>query len=114
MQVGVANRLEWDDREPERPLLRTFYSTEVVMHSADGAFASLADPPPHLREHTEACHNEGLWPVPIGEAGDRRTMFASQVRLEDYPHAVPQTGPIPFGRRRRRRPEAIAGIRHAA
>lgn len=98
VQVSVANRLEWDGGESRQPLLRSFYSPEVVMHSPDGAFASLADPPVHLREQSASCRNEGLWPVPIGEAGDRRTMLASQVRLQDYPHAVPQAGPIPFGR----------------
>jgi hypothetical protein len=95
VQVSVANRLEWDDADSRQSRLRSFYSTEVVMHSSDGAFASLADPPAHLREQSEACHIESLWPVLIGEAGDRRTMLASQVRLQDYPDALPQTGPIP-------------------
>jgi len=114
VQVSVANRLEWDGSESRQPSRRSFYSAEVVMHSPDGAFASLADPPVHLREQTGACHNEGLWPVPIGEAGDRRTMLASQVRLQDYPHAVPPTGPILFGRGNDPGKRTIAGIRHAA
>ena len=98
VQVSVANRLEWDSGEPRQPLLRSFYSAEVVMHSPDGAFASLANPPTHLRGYSGTCHNEGLWPVPIGEDGDRRTMLASQLRLPDYPRAVPQADPIPLGR----------------
>jgi hypothetical protein len=114
VQVTVANRLEWDGGESRQPLLRSFYSAEVVMHSPDGAFASLADPPVHLREQSDACHNEGLWPVPIGEAGDRRTMLASQVRLQDYPHTVPQTDPTPIGRGNDAGRRTIAGIRHAA
>lgn len=114
VQVSVANRLEWDGRESRQPLLRSFYSAEVVMHSPDGAFASLVDPPAHLREQSGVCHNKGLWPVPIGEAGDRRTMLASQVRLQDYPHAVPQASPIPFGNGNDAGKRTIAGIRHAA
>lgn len=91
VQVNVANRLEWDGGgESAPPPMRTFYSTEVIMHSADGAFASLADPPTHLRRYAGRCHNEGLWPVPVGEDGDRHTMLASQIPLQDYPHAVPQ------------------------
>ena len=115
VQVSVANQLEWKEGDPGQAPMRTFYSTEVVMHSPDGAFASLADPPPHLREHSAACSNEGLWPVPIGEAGDRRTMLASQIPLADYPHVVPQAQPSPFRRGKATRdPGAIAGIRHAA
>lgn len=114
VQVSVANRLEWEGSDARQAQMRTFYSTEVVMHSPDGAFASLVDPPPHLRTHSGACHNEGLWPVPIGEAGDRRTMFASQIPLEDYPHVLPQSHPGTFGRHNATRPGEIAGIRHAA
>lgn len=114
VQVSVANRLEWEGDESRHALMRTFYSTEVVMHSPDGAFASLADPPTHLREYSDACQNKGLWPVPIGEDGDRRTMLASQIRLQDYPHVVPQAGPIPFGRGSATGRRAIAGVRHAA
>jgi hypothetical protein len=110
VRVSVANRLEFGDGTAEEAALRAFYATEVVMHTADGAFASVADPPPHLLAHSAACRNEGLWPVPVGEAGDRRTILASQLRLEDYPDAVPQARSIPFGRSRTR----LAGIRNAA
>lgn len=85
VRVEVANRLEWDGTAREQAPLRTLRATHIVMHSPDGAFASLADPPPHLREAAATCRNEGLWPVPIGEAGDRRTILASPVALEDYP-----------------------------
>lgn len=114
VQVSVANRLEWDGGEPRQPLMRSFYSAEVVMHSPDGAFASLSDPPSHLRGYSDACHNEGLWPVLIGEAGDRRTMHASQARLQDYPHVVPQAGPILFGRDDDAGRGTIADTRRAA
>ncbi len=114
VQVSVANRLEWNGSASRQPLLRSFHSTEVVMHSPDGAFASLANPPVHLREQSGACHNDGLWPVPIGEAGDRRTMLASQVRLQDYPHAVPQTDPIPIGRGNASGRRTASQVRHAA
>lgn len=85
VHINVANRLEWDDGADGQATLRAFYLTAVVLHSPDGAFASLAEPPPHLREQSATCHNEGLWPVPIGEAGDRRTILASPAPLEDYP-----------------------------
>ncbi len=85
VHVNVANRLEWDGGSDEQAALRAFYLTAVVLHSPDGAFASLAAPPSHLREQSASCHNEGLWPVPVGEAGDRRTILASPLPLEDYP-----------------------------
>lgn len=91
VSVEVANRLERNGESSEPPPLRAFYATQVLLHTPDGAFASLADPPPHLSEHSVACHNEGLWPVPVGEAGDRHAMLASQAHLTDYPReATPE------------------------
>jgi hypothetical protein len=95
VQVEVANRLEWDGHAQEQALLRTLRATHVILHSPDGAFASLAHPPPHLREEAAACHNDGLWPVPIGEAGDRRTILATPIALDDYP-PVSSLSPDPF------------------
>lgn len=84
--VDVANRLEWDaDASEQQNRMRSLYSTQLIMHSRDGAFVSLANPPSHLRHHAAACRNDGLWPVPVGEAGDRRTMLASPIHFHDYP-----------------------------
>ncbi len=91
--VTFANRLEWTGDTREQTPLRAFYSPRVVLHSPDGAFASLTDPPPHLREESIACRNEGLWPVPVGAAGDRRTILASPAQLADYPKVATQEGP---------------------
>jgi hypothetical protein len=85
VHINIANRLEWDGETDEQAMLPAFYLTAVILHSPDGAFASLAAPPPRLREQAATCHNEGLWPVPIGEAGDKRTILASPTPLEDYP-----------------------------
>lgn len=85
VRVEVANQLEWDDGSARHTHLRTLHATHLLLHSPDGAFASLAHPPAHLREEAAACRNEGLWPTPIGEAGDRRTVLAAPIRLEDYP-----------------------------
>jgi hydrogenase maturation protease len=87
VRVEVANRLEWDGGGLERTLMRTLHSTHVRMHSPDGAFVSLADPPRHLRRQSATCRNDGLWPVVVGEAGDRRTVLAAPIRQEDHPQS---------------------------
>ena len=85
VRVELANRLEWDRESADRGDLRTLRGAHLLLHSPDGAFVSLAQPPARLRAQATECRNEGLWPAPIGEAGDRRTMLAAPVRLEDYP-----------------------------
>lgn len=85
VRVEVANRLEWDGSPPERERLHALHATHLLLHSPDGAFVSLANPPSHLLQHVAECHNEGLWPAPVGEAGDRRTVLVAPIRLDDYP-----------------------------
>lgn len=89
VRIELANRLEADDRHGRRAGPRTLHGAHLLLHSPDGAFVSLAQPPPHLRAQVARCRNEGLWPVPLGEAGDRRTMLAAPIRLEDYPTLGP-------------------------
>jgi hypothetical protein len=89
VRVELANRLEWDGDGGERTHLRTLHGAHLLLHSPDGAFVSLAQPPAHLRTPATECRNDGLWPVPLGEAGDRRTMLAAPLRLEDYPRRPP-------------------------
>ena len=108
VRVEVANRLEWDGGPPGRAPMRTLHSTHLLLHSPDGAFVSVAEPPPRLREQALACRNEGLWPVPLGEAGDRRTMLAAPVRLDDYPDIDPRGLASPIGAR------PLSPARHAA
>ncbi len=85
VRIEVANRLEWDGGPAGRERLRALHETHLLLHSPDGAFVSLANPPAHLRRQAAQCRNEGLWPAPVGEAGDRRTVLAAPVRLDDYP-----------------------------
>jgi hypothetical protein len=66
-------------------------SPHVALRAAGGAFVSLTDPPPGLREEAEACVNSGVWPVLAGEEGDRSTMLASPIILPDHPQIAPES-----------------------
>lgn len=108
VRIQLANRLEWEGGTNEQTLAQTLRAAHVLLHSPDGAFASLAYPPAHLREQAAACRNEGFWPVPVGEAGDRRTMLAAPLRLEDYPEIAPASGSDSVDRRSAARPHHAA------
>jgi hypothetical protein len=84
VRVEIANRLEYDCEDGEGARRRALHATHLLLHSPDGAFVSLANPPTRLRKQAADCRNEGLWPIPVGEAGDRRTVLAAPIRLEDY------------------------------
>jgi len=72
-------------------LLQALVSAHVVLGVEDGEFVSLLDPPEALRPAIEDCHNQGVFPVLVGEAGQRETMLASPIILYDYPQIAPES-----------------------
>ena len=88
-QAGSASPREGSDRE--RALRHTMASTHAVFTVMDGAFVSLTDPPEALREAAADCDNEGVWPVLVGEDGQRDTLLASPIILEDHPRVAPES-----------------------
>ncbi|HWE01634.1 MAG TPA: hypothetical protein VG326_04430 [Tepidisphaeraceae bacterium] len=72
-------------------LLHALVSTHAILGVRNGAFVSLTDPPPEIREHASACVNVGCWPVLVGEAGETDTMLASPIILYDYPQVAPES-----------------------
>jgi hypothetical protein len=89
--VTVANTATWDGADRGRLLAQTFCSTHAVLRTGGGGFVSLADPPDPLRAAAASCRNDGAWPVPVGEPGDRTTMLASPIILEDHPRIAPES-----------------------
>ena len=89
--VRIANTTPWAGGEREAALRRTFCSTHAVLRVTGGAFVSQTDPPEPLRAAAAACRNEGCWPVLVGEPGERSTMLASPIILEDHPRIAPES-----------------------
>lgn len=89
--VRVANTTPWMGRTRDDALRGTLCSTHVVLRARDGAWVSLADPPDALRSEAEACENFGVWPVLVGEDGDRSTVLASPIILSDHPEIAPES-----------------------
>jgi hypothetical protein len=91
LTVGISNTSPWAGDDREDALKQTFASAHTVLRADGGSFLSLADPPEKLRQEAEACRNEGTWPVPVGEPGDRSTLLSSPIILEDYPQIAPES-----------------------
>jgi hypothetical protein len=62
----------------------TLASAHAVARVEEGAFVS-------PREAEEPLRQEGLWPVLVGEPGDRTTILASPIVLDDYPRVAPES-----------------------
>ncbi len=75
----------------EHALARSLVSAHVVIGVESGEFISLLDPPDTLRAAAEGCHNQGVYPVLVGEEGRRDTILASPIILYDYPQIAPES-----------------------
>lgn len=75
-----------------------FLSGHTVLHSDRGLFASLIDPPERLRHAAADCHNQGTWPVLVGDDPDTpvggslgHTVLSSPITLYDHPQVAPES-----------------------
>jgi len=66
-------------------------STHTLLGVEGGAFMSLLDPPPMLRQAAAACRNEGTWPVLVGPEGEAALMLSSPIILYDNPQIAPES-----------------------
>jgi hypothetical protein len=89
--VRIANTTPWAGGPRAEVLRRTFCSCHTVLRAHGGAFVSQTDPPEPLRAAAAACRNEGAWPVLVGEPGERHTVLASPIILEDHPRVAPES-----------------------
>jgi hydrogenase maturation protease len=90
--VKVKNSTPIDQRTSrDFALMRSLVSAHVVLGVEEGEFISLLDPPQALRTAVEACRNQGVFPVLVGEPEHRDTMLASPIILYDYPQIAPES-----------------------
>lgn len=91
VRVRVVNATPWAGGDREDAQRQAFVSAHVVLSAEGGAFVSLTDPPEALRADTEGCRNVGLWPVLVGEPGQRDTVLGSPIILPDHPRVAPES-----------------------
>ena len=73
-------------------VLRSLASAHVALGVEGGEFVSITDPGEELRSLAAECRNEGVWPVLVGQPGNRDAMLASPIILGDYPRIAPESG----------------------
>jgi hypothetical protein len=91
IRVALANRSEWEGDSRDEALWHTLAAAHLVARTRDGAFVSTIDPPSEYAREAAACRQDGLWPVLVGEPGDRSTLLAAPIILEDYPRVSPES-----------------------
>ncbi len=79
------------ERERDAALMQSMVSAHLVLGIRCGEFVSLLEPPAELQSLAAECRNVGVWPVLLGEQGEKDTLLASPIILYDYPQIAPES-----------------------
>jgi hypothetical protein len=102
LTVRIFNHTSLGDaarKSHDEALLHSLVSTHSIFGVRDGEFISLTDPPDRWRKAPAMCRNIGMWPVLVGEEGQKDTMLAAPIILYDYPQIAPESPGEFFDRR---------------
>jgi hypothetical protein len=91
LTVRLLNTTPCQSSERVEAMRLGFATAHVVLRAGGGQFVSSLDPPSHLSAEVSRCANQGLWPVLVGEQGDRTTMLAAAMVLYDWPRVSPES-----------------------
>jgi hypothetical protein len=93
LTMRLNNKTDISAEEQNRPaaLLRSLLSAHLVLQAQGAEFASVIDPPENLKALTEQCSNIGVYPVLVGEVGQRDILLAAPIALHDYPQIAPES-----------------------
>src|SRR5262249_55831710 len=93
VRVKVKNDTRYVSSQQDRDatLMQSMVSSHLVLGLDAGEFVSLLEPPIELQALAAECRNVGVWPVLVGETGDRHMLLASPIILYDYPQIAPES-----------------------
>lgn len=92
LRVEVHNTTSWPaDGVREHALRHALLAAHVVLSVDTGHFLSMLDPPEWAKPAVDACRQERLWPVLIGDTARSTVVLASPIILYDDPAIAPES-----------------------
>ncbi|MFJ1762536.1 hypothetical protein ACIOD2_19610 [Amycolatopsis sp. NPDC088138] len=92
LHVELHNTTSWPaDGVREHALRHALLAAHLVLGVDTGHFLSMLDPPEWAKPAVEACRQERLWPVLIGDTSRSTVMLASPIILYDDPSIAPES-----------------------
>ncbi len=94
LTVRVSNTTNFENagqKSRDEALAHSFVSAHTILSVKNGEFVSLLEPPENFSEAAASCENVGIYPVLVGENGERGAMLSSPIILYDYPEIAPES-----------------------
>ncbi|MEU4249028.1 hypothetical protein AB0F15_16620 [Amycolatopsis sp. NPDC026612] len=92
LRLDLHNTTSWPaDGIREHALRHALLAAHLVLSVDTGHFLSMLDPPEWAKPAVEACRQERLWPVLIGDTARSTVVLASPIILYDDPAIAPES-----------------------
>jgi hypothetical protein len=92
LRLDLFNTTSWhSDGVRVHALRHALLAAHLVLSVDTGHFLSMLDPPEWAKPAVEACTQERLWPVLIGDTARSTVMLASPIILYDDPAIAPES-----------------------
>lgn len=92
LRVRLDNRTAWSRPYDRGEALRgSFIATHLLLHTDEGRFLSMLDPPEWAKGYLAECANVGTFPVLAGEASRADLVLSSPIILYDHPRVAPES-----------------------
>ncbi|RSM41855.1 hypothetical protein DMA12_23180 [Amycolatopsis balhimycina DSM 5908] len=92
LRLDLHNTTSWpSDGVRAHALRHALLAAHLVLSVGAGHFLSMLDPPEWAKPAVEACRQERLWPVLIGDTSRSTVMLASPIILYDAPAIAPES-----------------------
>lgn len=92
--IEVENTTDWPDDAPsdrDTVMRRSLIAVHTLLAVDDASFVSLLEPRPDAEGIVATCHNDGTFPVLIGNAETNDVMLSSPIILYDFPSVAPES-----------------------
>ncbi|VVJ23812.1 Uncharacterized protein MSMEG_2715 [Amycolatopsis camponoti] len=92
LRLDLHNTTSWpSDGVRAHALRHALLAAHLVLSVGTGHFLSMLDPPEWAKPAVEACRQERLWPVLIGDTSRSTVVLASPIILYDDPAIAPES-----------------------
>ncbi|EOD63715.1 hypothetical protein [Amycolatopsis vancoresmycina] len=92
LRAELHNTTSWpSDGVREHALRHALLAAHLVLSVDTGHFLSMLDPPEWAKPAVEACRQDRLWPVLIGDTSRSAVVLASPIILYDDPAIAPES-----------------------
>jgi hypothetical protein len=92
MVIDLVNQSPSDPSATRDQALRqSLLSAHLVLYADRAEFVSLLDPADSMRVAVASCKNVGVFPVLVGDEGERNILLCSPIILYDYPQIAPES-----------------------